>query len=84
MDGISLNGTNLTDVGTPDVAIDTGTTLIGGPANVVEALYTAIGGAYALDGAYEGYYTFPCDAQVDISFKFGNEVSQETSTLASP
>lgn len=74
MTAITLNGTNITDLGTPNVAIDSGTTLIGGPSQVVENLYESIGGAYALDREYEGYYTYPCDAEIDISFTFGNEV----------
>jgi len=57
------------------VAIDSGTTLIGGPTEVVENFYESIGGAYALDQEYEGYYTYPCDAVVDIAFTFGNVVS---------
>lgn len=75
MQAITLNGQNLTNLGTPNVAIDTGTTLIGGPSAVVEQFYTQIGGAYALDGAYEGYYTYPCNANISIAFQFGNMVS---------
>lgn len=75
MAGITLNGTSLPNVGSPNVAVDTGTTLIGGPSAVVESLYEGIGGAYALDQQYEGYYTFPCNATVNIAFEFGNEVS---------
>lgn len=74
MAALSLNGMNLTSLGSPNVAIDTGTTLIGGPSAVVESLYEAIGGAYALDQEYEGYYTYPCDADVDVAFQFGNQV----------
>lgn len=74
MAALSLNGTNLTNLGSPNVAIDTGTTLIGGPSAVVESLYEAIGGAYDLDQEYEGYYTYPCDAEIDLAFQFGNQV----------
>lgn len=74
MAAISLNGTNITGLGAPNVAIDTGTTLIGGPSAVVETFYESIGGAYALDQEYEGYYTYPCDTEVDIAFTFGNIV----------
>lgn len=76
MTAIALNGTNITDLGQPNVAIDSGTTLIGGPSQVVENFYESIGGAYALDREYEGYYTYPCDAQLNISFTFGNVVSR--------
>ncbi|CAD6569613.1 MAG: hypothetical protein CYPHOPRED_003473 [Cyphobasidiales sp. Tagirdzhanova-0007] len=79
---ISLNGTNLANMGTPNVAIDTGTTLIGGPANIVQSLYEQIGGAFALDGEYEGYYTYPCNASASIAFTFGN-VEKQTYNMSS-
>lgn len=63
------------------MAIDTGTTLIGGPTDAVQSLYEMIGGAYALDDVYEGYYTYPCNATLDISFTFGNTVSQKVSCI---
>lgn len=54
MDNVAVNGTNVTGVDVPMVAIDTGTTLIGGPSTVVKALYSAIPGAQAATGAYTG------------------------------
>lgn len=39
-------------------AIDTGTTLIGGPSADVKTIYAAIPGAVALTGQYDGYYGF--------------------------
>ena len=68
-------------MGTPNVAIDTGTTLIGGPANIVQSLYEQIGGAFALDGEYEGYYTYPCNASASIAFTFGNVVREASDVI---
>ncbi|CAL1715587.1 unnamed protein product [Somion occarium] len=53
-------------------AIDTGTTLVGGPAGVIQAIYSAIPGSSAATGEYEGYYTYPCSTTVTISLGFGN------------
>lgn len=39
-------------------AIDTGTTLIGGPSNAVQAIYSAIPGAQPLGGQMEGFFAF--------------------------
>lgn len=55
MDALALNSTNVTlGSGTQYVAIDTGTTLIGGPADAVSALYAGIPGALAATGSYAG------------------------------
>ncbi|KAF7981920.1 hypothetical protein HWV62_31531 [Athelia sp. TMB] len=40
-------------------AIDTGTTLIGGPTADVKKIYAAVPGAVALTGQMEGYWGFP-------------------------
>jgi len=39
-------------------AIDTGTTLIGGPQNTVAEIYANIPGSAAATGNFEGYYTY--------------------------
>lgn len=56
MEGLLVNGTNVTALNTPMVAIDTGTTLIGGPTNVVRSLYGMIPGAMPATGAYAGEF----------------------------
>ncbi|KAL8276580.1 hypothetical protein RQP46_011003 [Phenoliferia psychrophenolica] len=71
MQAIAVNGTNVTGVDLPMVAIDTGTTLIGGPGTVVKALYAAIPGAQAATGDYTGYYSYPCASAVNVSIMFG-------------
>lgn len=74
MQGLAVNGTNITSLGTPNVAIDTGsvtsvenslvrllnlslcsrTTLIGGPAAMIQALYRLVPGALPATGDYQG------------------------------
>ena len=39
-------------------AIDTGTTLVGGPPAIIDAIYAQIPGSQALTGDNEGYYTY--------------------------
>ncbi|KAK7466332.1 hypothetical protein VKT23_005058 [Stygiomarasmius scandens] len=52
-------------------AIDTGTTLVGGPADVISEIYAQIDGSSPGTGSYEGYYTYPCDTEVNVSMAFG-------------
>lgn len=56
-----------TTTGLPQVAVDTGTTLISVPSATAEAVFAAIDGATAVqERGYEGYYTFPCSTQVNV------------------
>ncbi|KAI0083754.1 aspartic peptidase domain-containing protein [Irpex rosettiformis] len=52
-------------------AVDTGTTLVGGPANVISELYQSIPGSSAGTGNLTGYYTYPCATEVSVSMSFG-------------
>ncbi|KAF7797550.1 hypothetical protein EIP86_008750 [Pleurotus ostreatoroseus] len=52
-------------------AIDSGTTLIGGPTDGVQNLYAAIPGSLALTGEMEGFFAFPCTTTVKVSISFG-------------
>ncbi|KZT10921.1 acid protease [Laetiporus sulphureus 93-53] len=62
------------DLGTSlNAAIDTGTTLIGGPQSAVENIYAEITGSTALEGDYEGYYSFPCSTTVNVTLSFGGK-----------
>jgi len=66
-------------------AIDTGTTLVGGPASIIANLYAQIPGSAAASGNYQGYYTYPCSAAINISLSFGGRswsVSQADFELA--
>lgn len=52
-------------------AIDTGTTLVGGPPDIIEAMYAQIPDSFAGTGDYEGYYIYPCDTTVSVTMTFG-------------
>ncbi|KAH9929570.1 acid protease [Epithele typhae] len=54
-------------------AIDTGTTLIGGPSDAVTAIWQTVDGAKALTGQFEGFWAFPCSTSVQISLAFGGK-----------
>ncbi|KAH8991661.1 acid protease [Lactarius akahatsu] len=54
-------------------AIDTGTTLVGGPAAQISALYAQIPGSAPGTGNYEGYYTYPCSTTVNVALSFGGQ-----------
>ncbi|KAI0070897.1 acid protease [Panus rudis PR-1116 ss-1] len=58
--------------GSSFAAIDTGTTLVGGPASVISALYATIPGSEPATGDYQGYYTYPCLTNVTVSLGFGD------------
>lgn len=53
------------------VAVDTGTTLIGGPQSIVESIYAAIDGSERMTGAYQNYYQYPCTTTIDLRITFG-------------
>lgn len=50
--------------------IDSGTTIIYGPASQVDAFYSQIPGSSVFD-AENGFYSYPCNATLDIAFNFG-------------
>lgn len=52
-------------------AIDTGTTLIGGPTTDVKNIWAAVPGSSPLSGNLAGFYAFPCSTDVQISISFG-------------
>jgi len=56
-------------------AIDTGTTLIGGPSDVIAEIYAQIPGSQAGSGNFQGYYTYPCSTDVEVTVSFGNGTS---------
>ena len=66
-------GSNSISVGSTNrAAIDTGTTLIGGPDDVVQNFYAAIDGAQAISGQ-EGYYSYPCSSSINAKITFGDK-----------
>ncbi|THH14900.1 hypothetical protein EW146_g5492 [Bondarzewia mesenterica] len=54
-------------------AIDTGTTLIGGPSDAVANIWAAVPGSQALTGSMAGFFAFPCTTNVAISMSFGGK-----------
>ncbi|KIJ65164.1 hypothetical protein HYDPIDRAFT_131498 [Hydnomerulius pinastri MD-312] len=52
-------------------AIDTGTTLVGGPTSAIQAIYAQIPGSQPGTGNWEGYYTYPCSTEVNVAISFG-------------
>ncbi|KAI0741353.1 acid protease [Daedaleopsis nitida] len=74
MTGLTVNGNS---VSLPSgsgsyAAIDTGTTLVGGPPDIIDAFYAQVSGSQALTGDNEGYYTYPCDTDVNVTMRFGD------------
>ncbi|EIM86445.1 aspartic peptidase A1 [Stereum hirsutum FP-91666 SS1] len=73
MTGLSVGSTSV-DLGSGSetyAAIDTGTTLVGGPTEQIAALFAGIEGSQAGTGSYEGYYLYPCETEVSVSLTFG-------------
>ncbi|TRM65376.1 aspartic peptidase domain-containing protein [Schizophyllum amplum] len=75
MTGLTAQGNSVSLPSGSDsyAAIDTGTTLIGGPSEYVAKIYENIDGASAGSGDYEGYYIFPCNTDVTSSLAFGGK-----------
>ncbi|KAL5631234.1 hypothetical protein ACGC1H_006921 [Rhizoctonia solani] len=71
----TVNGNDVSAAGSSAssalAAIDTATSLIGGPAGVVGNLYAAIPGAQRGQGVLEGFWTFPCSEKVELTLNFG-------------
>ncbi|KAG9100757.1 hypothetical protein FS749_013054 [Ceratobasidium sp. UAMH 11750] len=68
---ITVNGQAVSPTAGTLAAIDTATSLIGGPPNVVEDLYAAVPNAVRGQGTLEGFWTFPCAQQVTVVLNFG-------------
>lgn len=71
---IGVNGQTpivITNLGVTSLAaIDTGTTLIGGPPDIVANIYAQIPGAQRGTGNLARYWTYPCNSDVTITFGF--------------
>jgi len=72
---VGVQGTTLSiNSGTQSLAaIDTGTTLIGGPSGAVAEIYSHIPGSQNLTGQMAGYFSIPCSTSVQTSFTFSSK-----------
>lgn len=72
---ISVNGgqpMTITNLGVPSLAaIDTGTTLIGGPPDIVAQIYAQIPNSQRGTGNLARYWIYPCSQRVSVSWNFG-------------
>src|SRR4051794_27370907 len=68
---MSMQGTTVDLGSSTAAAIDTGTTLIGGPADIVAKIYAAIPGAKLMGSSYPNYYQYPCSTKINFQIKFG-------------
>ncbi|KAJ3876530.1 acid protease [Lentinula edodes] len=55
-----------------DTIIDSGTTIMYGPPDMVKEIYSKVEGAEVFDSS-EGFYSFPCNKVPEISFSWGGE-----------
>jgi len=67
------NSVTLTPGSASFAAIDTGTTLIGGPSSVIAEIFAQIPGSAQGTGNLEGYFTYPCETQVQVTMSFGGQ-----------
>ncbi|PPQ96798.1 hypothetical protein CVT26_006201 [Gymnopilus dilepis] len=75
MTGVNVNGNS---VSLPSgqasyAAIDTGTTLVGGPPQYISQIFAQIPGSQPGTGDFQNYYTYPCDSPVNVSLSFGGK-----------
>ncbi|KAH7104125.1 acid protease [Auriculariales sp. MPI-PUGE-AT-0066] len=70
MKALTINGQSMSVSGT-SAAIDTGTTLIGGPSDIVQEIYNQIGGRPGT-GELNGLWVYPCSVgDVKVTLNFG-------------
>ncbi|THU83470.1 aspartyl protease [Dendrothele bispora CBS 962.96] len=72
--GASVNGksVSITTGNSALSAIDTGTTLVGGPSADVQAIWDAVPNSNPVQGM-DGFFAFPCDTDVTVSMSFGGK-----------
>jgi cathepsin D len=68
---MTMQGTTISLGSTNVVAVDTGTTLIGGPSSVIASIYAAIPGSSQMTGAYANYYQYPCSTSINFDITLG-------------
>ncbi|KAL8283138.1 hypothetical protein RQP46_005916 [Phenoliferia psychrophenolica] len=71
LQGITVGGSQVTTDNDP-VAVDTGTSLIGGPAAQIAAIYALIPNSRPVQiQGQSGYYAYPCATEVNVAMTFG-------------
>ncbi|KAI0032718.1 aspartic peptidase domain-containing protein, partial [Vararia minispora EC-137] len=70
---LTLNGKSIVLGSANLAAIDTGTTLLGGPTTAVQNFWQQVNGAQALTGQSQGFWTFPCRTNLRASLSFGGK-----------
>ncbi|KAF8757931.1 peptidase A1 family [Rhizoctonia solani] len=68
---VGVNGANILG-STVNAAIDTGTTLVGGPTSAIAAIFAQIPNSEPGTGDLEGYYLYPCSTSVTITMTFSS------------
>jgi len=71
MDSMKIQGTTISLGSSENVAVDTGTTLIGGPESIIAAIYAAIPGSSQMTGSYANYYQYPCTTSINFQITLG-------------
>ncbi|CAE6437176.1 unnamed protein product [Rhizoctonia solani] len=69
--GVGVNGASILNTSV-NAAIDTGTTLVGGPSAAIAAIFAQIPNSQVGTGDYEGYYLYPCSTSVTITMTFSS------------
>ncbi|KAH7885826.1 aspartic peptidase domain-containing protein [Phlebopus sp. FC_14] len=80
LDTLTVQGSSISLSGSDLAAIDTGTTNIAGPADIVQSIYAQIPGSSPATGDWSGYYQFPCSTSVEVSFSFGGSTWSMSTT----
>jgi len=70
---VNGNSVSLPSGSSSFAAIDTGTTLVGGPPDVIAEIFAQIPGSQPGTGNFESYYVYPCDTSVTVTMSFGGQ-----------
>jgi len=70
--GATVNGASVLS-GSVNAAIDTGTTLVGGPSADIAAIFAQIPNSQPGTGDLAGYYTYPCSTSVTVTMTFSSK-----------
>ncbi|KAG2355960.1 aspartic peptidase A1 [Suillus spraguei] len=73
MTSLSVQGSSITipSGSSSNSAIDTGTTLVGGPSSAIQNIFAQIPGSQPGTGNWQGYWTYPCSTAVNVAISFG-------------